>query len=271
MIAIENHSHQIMKTPTQPEEWEAHLQGIDSDFAEAKKLLEQPENRFLLPLVKPGKEILEAGSGFGRYVFAFAIAGANSVGVDFAQKLTEKVQNQAKQMNLDNASAVTGDIMDLPFEDNRFDLYSSFGVYEHFTREQHKILFAEAFRVLKPNGLIYLDVPQFWSLWTVRRELRYWFRKWFPPSIVWQRNMRRNYVIRHAEEAGFETVESHVFDAGFGFQKTFSLDRRRLKGVPNLFHRLGPLFERAANFCDEREWLGHTLVYIGRKPDGRRH
>jgi ubiquinone/menaquinone biosynthesis C-methylase UbiE len=157
--------------------------------------------------------------------------------------------------------------MNLPFEENHFDLYTSFGVYEHFVLRQHKLIFAEAYRVLKPGGIFYLEVPQFWSAWTVRREFRYWFRKCFPPSMVWQSNMRRNYVKRRAEEAGFETVESHVIDSWNGFQKGFSLDYPKLKGVPNPFYFFRAAFKSLAQTCDAREWLGHTLIYIARKPE----
>lgn len=252
-----------MKIPT-VEEWESHLEEIGVD--QEPDLLALPENRFLSPLVKPGLEILDAGSGNGRFLFAFARAGANAVGVDFSLRLTEAVKAQAKELHLDNISAVRADMMALPFAGDRFDLYTSFGVYEHFTPSDHKRLFSEAFRVLKPGGLIYLEVPQFWSLWTVRRELRYWYRKLSPPSLVWQRNMRRRYVVACAEAAKFECVESHVFNAWRAFEKGFSLKDSKILTLPNPFHLSRSAFEKAAQFCEPREWLGHTLVYIGRKP-----
>lgn len=256
-----------MSVRTIAAEWELHLGGGDTEIANPAALLRSPENRFLRPLVRPGKKILEAGAGNGRYVFAFAAEGATAVGVDFAPLLVDKVRAQAAKQGWENVSVVTGDILHLPFPENEFDLYTSFGVYEHFTRPQHKLLFAEAYRALKPGGLIYLEVPHFWSAWTVRREIRYWFRKIFPPPIVWQRNMRRSYLTHCAERAGFRTVESHVFDAAYGFQKGFSLDCQRLNGVPNPFYFLRSLFQRLAGFCEPREWLGHTLVYIGQKPE----
>lgn len=252
-----------MKIPT-VEEWESHLEEIGVD--QEPDLLNLPQNRFLAPLVKPGMEILDAGSGNGRYLFAFAKAGANAVGVDFSVRLTEMVKTQARKMALDNVTAIKADMMALPFDENRFDLYTSFGVYEHFTHTDHKRLFAEAFRVLKPGGQIYLEVPQFWSMWTVRRELRYWFRKLRPPTLVWQRNMRRNYVKACAATAGFKNMESHVFDAWYGFEKGFSLKDSKLLSLPNPFYLSQSLFLKAAKFCDSREWLGHTLVFIGKKP-----
>src|SRR5262249_28305398 len=129
-----------MNAPTIVAEWELHLGNITGDEVNGKSLLATPENRFLAPLIKPGIEVLEAGSGNGRYVFAFALAGAQSVGVDFSPVLTTKVKEAAARLNLDNVEAVTGDILNLPFSENRFDVYTSFGVYEHFVLNQHRKL-----------------------------------------------------------------------------------------------------------------------------------
>jgi ubiquinone/menaquinone biosynthesis C-methylase UbiE len=255
-----------MNAPTAAQDWELQFERIGFEEDLAKDLLAMPENRYLAPLVKPGLRILEAGSGNGRYVFAFAKVGASAVGVDFSKQLTDRVDVEAKRLGLENVTSVTGDIMDLPFPKESFDLYTSFGVYEHFVPHQHEVLFKEAYRVLKPGGVLYLEVPQFWSAWTPRREIRYWFRRFGSTPLVWQRNMRRNYLVRCGSKAGFLTLESHVFDAWYGLEKGFSLkDKTRMK-VPNPFYLMRPVFRRIADFCERREWLGHTLVYIGKKP-----
>lgn len=254
-----------MDTLTVPGEWERLFENFTGE-ASPHELLQMPQNRFLAPLVRPGIRILEAGSGNGRYVFAFALAGAEAVGIDFSDRLTEKMVAQARRLGLSGVTGVTGDILKLPFESESFDLYTSFGVYEHFVPSQHEILFREAWRVLKPSGLLYLEVPHFWSAWTVRREFRYWFRKFGSQPLVWQRNLRRGYLVHCGAEAGFQVHTSRVFDAPYGFEKGFTLSQRSHMGVPNPFYRLRPMFNAFADWCEQREWLGHTLVYIGRKP-----
>ncbi len=254
------------ETLTLPQEWERHFENLDGE-ALPQDLLRMPQNRFLTPLVKPGLRILEAGSGNGRYVFAFALAGAlEAVGIDFSDRLIEKMSTRAKQLGFKNVTGVTGDILKLPFPDASFDLYTSFGVYEHFVPSQHQVLFQEAWRVLKPGGLLYLEVPHRWSAWTVRREFRYWFRKFGSEPLVWQRNLSRGYLVRCGARAGFQVHTSRVFDAAYGFEKGFTLTQQKHLGLPNPFYYLRPLFYAAAKWCEEREWLGHTLVYIGRKP-----
>jgi len=256
-----------LATPTKPAEWDSHLAAEEIKSVDGEKLMAAPHNRYLRPLVKPGVRVLEAGSGNGRYVFAFAKAGAMAVGLDFSQRLVDRVRNLARRARLDNVLVEHGDIMAMPFADGYFDLYTSFGVYEHFHKAQHPILFGEAYRVIKPGGLIYIEVPHFWSPWTVRREFRYWYRKFHPPRLVWQRNMTRRYITRCAERANFQTIKTRVFDAWTGLEKGFSLnDRKILGGLPNPGHGLRPWFKKLAAFCEAREWLGHTLIYIGRKP-----
>jgi hypothetical protein len=83
---------------------------------------------------------------------------------------------------------------------------------------------------------------------------------------VWQKNLRRGYLERVAEQEGFRTVATHVFDAWSGFESGLSISQRRIKGLPNPTFLMKPVFERLARHCEAREWMGHALVYIGRKP-----
>jgi len=253
--------------PTTSEEWDdAMLRNEVASPDGGTELLNQPAHRYLAPLVRPGQLVVEAGSGNGRFVFAYAAAGARAVGVDFSPTLAARVHAAARHGETGSATALAGDILALPFVTGSVDLYTSFGVYEHFRGAQHDQLFAEAWRVLKPGGLVYIDVPHRWSAWTVRRAGRYWYRRLRPPALVWQRNMSRPYLRRRAEKAGFTTVATHVHDAWSAFERGFSLGQPTLLGVPHPLRFLEPWFRRLANRCERREWLGHTLVYIGRKP-----
>lgn len=254
--------------PTTPDEWKLEILSVavGNDYGDA--WLQSAGNRYLRPLIQPGRRILDAGCGYGRHVVAFAERGATVVGVDFSPISVGLTRSELQRQDFAQATAVPGDILALGFGGNRFDLYTSFGVYEHFHPHQHRLLFAEAYRVLKPGGLIYIEVPQWWSLWTPRRAARYWYHRFVPPKLVWQRNLSRSYVIRCAERAGFATVESHVLDTWSGFRRGLSLDDRKLACLPNPFHPLAGLGRWLAGICERREWLGHTLVYIGRKPAG---
>ena len=54
---------------------------------------------------------------------------------------------------------VSGSALDLPFEDNSFDLVTSFHVIEHIKPEQVNIFIREILRVLRPDGHFVIITP----------------------------------------------------------------------------------------------------------------
>jgi ubiquinone/menaquinone biosynthesis C-methylase UbiE len=256
-----------LKTPTNADDWISvlpHQNPVSSDGY--RGILFSQHHRFLLPLLRPGINVIEAGCGYGKNALAFAAYGAFSVGLDFAHEFTRMTLQHAGEVNIQNVSAATGNIMDLPFQDESFHLYTSFGVYEHFHAEQQRKICLEAYRILKPGGYVYIQVPHFWSLWTLRREIRYWYRRIFPPRLVWQRNVSRKSIINNFENCGFQTVETHVFEAWLSLESGLSLYAKKIMGVPNPLYPLRGIFQKIASFLDAQELLGYTLVYIGKKP-----
>lgn len=254
--------------PTTADQWENVFAQEHSGFAPpgGGMLLEREQNRYLAPLVRSGIKALEAGCGRGRFVLPYARAGAFAIGVDYSPRLAAAVKTTLRTERLKNGSSLAGDLLALPFCEASLDLYSSFGVYEHFRKEQQERLVAEAFRVLKPGGVVYIDVPHFWSPWTPRRCLRYWYRRVRPPRLVWQRNVRRTFLVALAEGAGFQTEASHVLDTWASLELGLSVNHRFIKAMPNPFYLLRPALRRLARVCENKEWLGQTLIYIGRKP-----
>lgn len=91
-----------------------------------------------------GKVVVEIGSqdvnGSLRQV---APSGVKYIGVDFAE---------GKGVNV-----IIDDQYKLPFEDCSMDVCLSSSVFEH--SEMFWLLFLEILRILKPNGLFYLNVP----------------------------------------------------------------------------------------------------------------
>jgi ubiquinone/menaquinone biosynthesis C-methylase UbiE len=234
--------------------------------SESYDLLAAPKNRYLAPLVKPGSRVLAAGCGDGSHVLAFAKAGATAVGIDLSRKSIAQMMAEARRRSLFNASWAAGDILNLPFADSSFDLYTSFGVHDRCLKPKHGVLLGEAYRVLEPGGLIYLEVPHLWSVGSARRKVQRWFGEFSADPSVRQRELTRRYLVNCAESAGFRTRASHVFNAWDGFEQGFSLGNRRNLGRPNPFGFLTPVFKSFAGWCEERELLGETLVYVGSKP-----
>lgn len=83
-------------------------------------------------------------------------------GVDISREVVKLAKKRMKNM-VNIKKFVVGDIRELPFKDNFFDVVFSFGTIEHI-REQTKAC-CEAFRVLKPGGLFISGVNNRFEMW----------------------------------------------------------------------------------------------------------
>lgn len=126
-----------------------------------------------------GKRILEVGAGSGGDSVALATQGGCCVSLDFS---TEALRIARKLMFATgrNISLVRADGAKLPFRDASFDVVFSQGLLEHFRAPRPYL--QEQFRVLRPGGILLVDVPQRWTLYTLwKRHLMKrgaWFAGW---------------------------------------------------------------------------------------------
>jgi len=68
----------------------------------------------------------------------------------------------------------------LPFSDNSFDVVVSNQVIEHMTCQNEHI--SEIYRVLKPSGVLYLAMPNKYSL--IEPHFKFPFLSWLPRSVA---------------------------------------------------------------------------------------
>lgn len=65
-----------------------------------------------------------------------------------------------KQVNIDLiAGGVRADALALPFRSESFDTAKAIHVLEHITRDEQRFFLMEAHRVLRPGGILYVEVP----------------------------------------------------------------------------------------------------------------
>jgi SAM-dependent methyltransferase len=102
--------------------------------------------RFLRP--SPGELIIDLGSGSGRTLLWNRHLGAELVGIDIAPFFSR----EARQ----GIDLLLGDLRKLPFADNTFDKAWSLDVLEHLSLEALQGMLAEANRVLKPGGALFV-------------------------------------------------------------------------------------------------------------------
>jgi ubiquinone/menaquinone biosynthesis C-methylase UbiE len=123
--------------------------------------------------LRPGAQLLDLGTGFGRHAFAAARFGFNVVAIDRARTEVTHVRNQfADLLSSQQCSAsqmleaLQSDATALSFADNTFDSVIVSEVLEHILDDS--VVLAEVFRVLVPGGTAAFTVPS-----------------WLPEKINW--------------------------------------------------------------------------------------
>jgi ubiquinone/menaquinone biosynthesis C-methylase UbiE len=138
--------------------WNACGEAFDR-FTEAEdsfsKLIERPAVDQLLGDLA-GLRLLDLGCGSGVHSLRFAQSGADVVGVDISEKMIELARRAASDRGTRATFQVSDISMGLPFNDEEFDVvFTSTAL--HYVRDLPSA-FAEAARVLKPEGRIVVSV-----------------------------------------------------------------------------------------------------------------
>jgi len=98
-----------------------------------------------------GRSLLDAGCGTGWFSAAACARGARVTALDIGPRLLEQVSLKC------NAKTVVGDVLNLQFEEDAFDIVVSSECIEHTTDPRRAV--AELIRVCKPGGMIALTCP----------------------------------------------------------------------------------------------------------------
>jgi SAM-dependent methyltransferase len=97
--------------------------------------------------------LLEAGSGLSAVVMLLREMGYRVAGLDYAENALHTSRNYDSSLPL-----LAGDVHTLPFTADSLGAYLSFGVLEHFEHGLEPALI-EAWRVLRPGGVLVLTIP----------------------------------------------------------------------------------------------------------------
>ena len=112
----------------------------------------------LLPGVK-GKSLLDVGCGMGTFTFETAARGGHAVGIDLMWTAMSAASRLAREESLHGAVFVQGDATKLPFASMTRDAVVAADLTEHLDDATLRGVLGEAFRVLKPHGVLILYTP----------------------------------------------------------------------------------------------------------------
>lgn len=105
---------------------------------------------------KEGDRYLEIGCGPAFLGTYFANKGLSVCGIDMSLSILQVAKKSYTNMGL-NCFLVCGDINQMPFKDNLFDLIYGGGVIEHF--KSTDVVLDETYRVLRGGGICFNTVP----------------------------------------------------------------------------------------------------------------
>ncbi len=138
---------------------EFYEKGIETDRLEIgfgrleKKRTEKILNQFL---PKAPLTILDVGGGTGVYAFPLAKRGYSVYLIDPVPFHIEEAKKIAeKQKDFPLKGYIVGDARKIPMEDNNVDVVFFFGPLYHLDLNDRKLALSEAYRVLKPEGMLF--------------------------------------------------------------------------------------------------------------------
>ncbi|MGF7433157.1 class I SAM-dependent methyltransferase [Pasteurella bettyae] len=142
-------------------------------------------------------KVLDVGMGPGFFAILMAKAGFQVTGIDATHNMLEQAKQNAQQANV-NIDFVQGDVHQLPFADESFDVIVTRNVTWNLQHPEQA--YQEWFRVLKPNGrLINFDANWYLYLYDEQR------RKAFEQD-------RANTAKRQIEDH-YENTDTHAMEA----------------------------------------------------------
>ncbi|MDA9982972.1 class I SAM-dependent methyltransferase [Gammaproteobacteria bacterium] len=109
--------------------------------------------------LKPGVKVLDIGCGTGALLVELCEAGACVTGVDTfeeAEGIDRRIAEARLKDNKLSADLVTCSAMEMPFENESFDLAVTIGMLEHIPPNARPKMLPEIFRVIKRGGYLFL-------------------------------------------------------------------------------------------------------------------
>ena len=129
-----------------------------------------------------GSSVLECGCAPAQWLVYFSKEFDCSLyGIDNSQSGLYLSKENLCYQNIKKCELIKGDVNYIPFDNNTFDVVFSTGLLEHFN-EPEKIV-SEMSRILKPGGLLIIQIPNFHKGSLL----------WFIEDVIYRKNMDKTH------------------------------------------------------------------------------
>ena len=208
------------------------------------------------------KKVLEVGAGTARDSFALINEGATVYVLDYSPQAIEIInalnKNREKQIY-----PILADAFSIPVPDNTFDIVFHQGLLEHFHEPMPLLL--ENVRVLKNGGILLVDVPQKYHIYTAIKHVFIFFNKWF---AGWETEFTINQLTQLIGQVGVKVIQR------YGTWMRPSLFYRIMRELLLQVNLKLPLYpsgfkpiRRIRNYLRQRlintHWAFYTFINIG--------
>ncbi len=215
------------------------------------------KNFFFLKEYTPGR-LLDIGCGAGHLLNRIRQLGWEVEGIDFDESAVKQAQN------LYNLKAYTGDLKDIVYPSDNFDVITLKHVIEHIPDPAE--LLKECYRILKTGGRLIMTTPNIQS-WGHQRFQQYW-RGLEPPRHLFLYNCSTLAAV--TKKAAFEKVHTQTTAASSEYTFARSMDTQRKctgKTLNQLkFFSKTWLWEYYENWLlRRRPTLGEEIVLVAQK------
>lgn len=244
-----------------PEFWDNHWKVNKNE-----KIFKFPaKHRFLkrttAKYITKGKKILEGGCGLGDKVFALNNAGYDAYGIDYAEQTVKQIKK-----NWPNLKIQVGDVRQLPFPDNFFDGYWSFGVIEHFYSGCGEIL-NEMSRVIKPDGYLFITFPAMTKIRKFKAKkgkYQIFIEKKININNFYQFALDPEFIKKELEKRGFKIILNRGQGSLKGIKEEFPFFAPLISKLTKLPFNLGVVL---GSILDKffGDFVGHVHMLILKK------
>ena len=189
---------------------------------------------------RPSDRVVDLGSGWGTFGFAWADRAARIVGVDFSERAVALCRRRLAEEPHEGLLFVCADAGDTGLEGSAWDLVLAADLFEHLYPDDSSRVAREAYRLLAPGGRF--------AVWTPN------------PGHILER-LRRRGVLRsdptHVDYKTMDAMKRLLSDAGFAIERAYFAESHvpGLREAERLLQRLVPALRR-------------RIAVLGRKPAG---
>jgi ubiquinone/menaquinone biosynthesis C-methylase UbiE len=210
-----------------------------------------------------GTRVLEVGAGSGRDSIALAQSGATIVLLDYSMASLTLAREVARRSGV-RPLLVRADALRMPFREGTFDTVFHQGLLEHFRDPMPLLL--ENVRALRKDGILLVDVPQRYHLYTVLKHALIAMGKWF---AGWETEFTIGQLTRIMTRAGVRVVRRYgaFMVPGLAYRSLrlglLKLRLAKLPLEPPAVPLWTPLSERLRAAWERTPLAFHTYFVIG--------